>query len=276
MTKKNIVSGLLTGLIILSNAASQEINATTLYEFGVYQQTFETNISDFVCSEGIITKYIGNGGNVLIPSMINGITVTAIGWGAFSDCDNLLSVAIPNTVTTIGGFAFQNCSNLKKVTIPDSVSSIGTVHHMVYGAFTNCTQLESVGPVGSGCDIEFAWTKEIPSFAFAGLSNLKEINLPDTIVKIGEDAFSHNYPESNLVESIFLPETLTEIGVYAFGLCENLKTIFYGGSEALWSTVSMDIDSIPERITIMYHVSPPSNSVTVYTPSLHPPSTHPI
>jgi hypothetical protein len=57
-----------------------------------------------------ITDYKGPGGDVTIPSSINGLPVTTIGNLAFSRCSGLTSVTIPNSVATIGDAAFRYCS----------------------------------------------------------------------------------------------------------------------------------------------------------------------
>ena len=42
-----------------------------------------SNASDFVIENGVLKKYVGSGGDVVIPE-----EVTAIGNGAFSGCKN--------------------------------------------------------------------------------------------------------------------------------------------------------------------------------------------
>ena len=59
-----------------------------------------------------ITKYTGSGGNVTIPSSINGKSVNSIGNDAFYQCMSLTSATIPDSVTIIGVGAFSFCSNL--------------------------------------------------------------------------------------------------------------------------------------------------------------------
>ena len=79
-----------------------------------------SNASDFVIVSGVLKKYVGPGGDVVIPE-----GVTEIGSWAFSGCSSLTSVTIPKGVTIIGDCAFSNCSGLTSVTIPDSVVNIG-------------------------------------------------------------------------------------------------------------------------------------------------------
>lgn len=51
---------------------------------------------------------------------------------AFNDCDNLISVSLPNSVIIIGDHAFSKCGNLTSVSIGNSVKSIGD------NAFSGC------------------------------------------------------------------------------------------------------------------------------------------
>ena len=92
-----------------------------------------SNPSDFVIEKGVLKKYTGPGGDVVIPD-----GVSAIGDCAFFGCENLTSVTIPEGVTSIGKSAFFRCDDLKSMTIPEGVTSIGKE------AFFRCEGLESV------------------------------------------------------------------------------------------------------------------------------------
>lgn len=79
-----------------------------------------------------ITAYNGKESDVTIPGNIAGLTVTAIGEGAFRE-SNVEKVTLPESITHIDWFAFSGCKKLCEVSIPSSVTSVG------YGAFENCS-----------------------------------------------------------------------------------------------------------------------------------------
>ena len=77
----------------------------------------------------IIKAESGISGELQIPDTVKNenvaYSVSGIGDYAFSECESLTSVSIPNTVTTIGYGAFIRCSGLVSATIPNSVIKIG-------------------------------------------------------------------------------------------------------------------------------------------------------
>ncbi|MEE3404828.1 MAG: leucine-rich repeat domain-containing protein, partial [Acutalibacteraceae bacterium] len=78
------------------------------------------NDRDFVIENGVLVKYSGTEGDVIIPDGI-----TEIGTAAFEDCATLESITIPEGVTKIGTAAFEYCAALGRIVIPDSVTEIG-------------------------------------------------------------------------------------------------------------------------------------------------------
>jgi len=58
-------------------------------------------------------------------SLLNVESINIIGNDAFSGCDYLSSISIPDSVTRIGNNAFYGCSSLTSIIIPESVTSIG-------------------------------------------------------------------------------------------------------------------------------------------------------
>lgn len=133
-----------------------------------------------------------------IPSEINGLKVTGIGYSAFENNDTLKSVIIPDTVTEIGNLAFYDCDSLESVVISDNLTYIDS------NVFNNCSSLESVTLPANLESIYWG--------AFAHCPSLKSITLPDTLVSIGEDSFAYCYA----LENLKLPESISYIGDGAF------------------------------------------------------------
>lgn len=65
-----------------------------------------------------IIRYTGKAENLRLPRALDGHRITAIGDSAFSGCESLKTVSIPEGVTDIDGWAFENCPNLSSVSLP--------------------------------------------------------------------------------------------------------------------------------------------------------------
>ncbi len=129
----------------------------------------------FVPATGTIIGYVGSPTKIEIPAEIAGVTVVAIGPGAFRYCGSLTSVTIANGVETIDAFAFAHCPNLANIDLPDSVKTIGRL------AFRLCESLRSIDlPEG----LESIGNK---AFAYSGLI---EITIPASITSFGNSVFS--------------------------------------------------------------------------------------
>lgn len=146
--------------------------------------------SEFTIQNGVLVKYNGPGGNVVIPS-----GVTEIGEEAFWAC-TLTSVSIPDGVKKISESAFAHCEFSNGITIPDSVTVIER------DAFLGCA-VDSV-VIGGGVtrigDAVFEMSsvknvtiregvKEIGDFAFRNCENLTDISIPGSVTQIGEGVF---------------------------------------------------------------------------------------
>ena len=152
--------------------------------------------------ESLAFSGCNNLSSVSIPN-----SVTTIGYQAFYGCNSLASVSIPNSVTSIGYHAFSGCSSLASASIPSSVTSIG------YRAFQNCSSLTSVTIPGSLTTIERG--------VFYGCSNLSFVSIPSSVTSIGSEAFSGCISLS----SISIPNSVTSIGREAFYGCSNLSSV---------------------------------------------------
>ena len=88
-----------------------------------------SNASDFIIENGVLMKYKGKGGDIVIPD-----NVTKIGDEVFRG-KKITGVVIPEGVQEIGAFAFQECTKLEKVQLPQSLGMVRK------GAFHVCRSL---------------------------------------------------------------------------------------------------------------------------------------
>ena len=92
-------------------------------------------------------------GNVVIPESVRysnkTYSVTRIGNSAFSYCDGLTSITIPNSVTHIGKSAFLSCTNLSSATIGNGITTIGTTVFAYCSSLTSITIPDGVTIIGS-------------------------------------------------------------------------------------------------------------------------------
>ena len=179
---------------------------------------YQTNVNN--TNTVTITNYAGPGGDVAIPGVINGLTVTGIGVGAFYDCTSLTSAEIPDGVASLGEGAFDSCFNLTSVTIPGSVTNIGDY---AFAACINLSDAEVAGGVaGIGQD------------AFENCFKLGTFTIPDSVTNIGDYAFDN----CNGLTSIAIPSGVSSIGVGPFAGCFRLTAINVDPQNAFYSSTN--------------------------------------
>ncbi len=166
-------------------------------------------------------------------------SVTTLSEYAFYGCRNLTDINLTDSVTTIEGGAFQDCSGLTNIVIPDSVTTIGSY------AFSGCISLTDV-TLSNGITT-------IDNGVFSWCQSLKNIDIPDQVTSIGNDVFY----DCRSLESICIPDSVTSIGVCAYQGCSSLTSV-----------------TIPENVTNIgsYAFSGTMNLSTVYCKATTPPT----
>lgn len=191
---------------------------------------------DFSIHDGVLTNYVGPGGNVVIPG-----SVREIGEKAFAGAITVNSVTIPASVKKIGADAFSGCSGMTRLTLNKGLTTIGD------RAFHGCANLGSVtlpstlSTIGNG--------------AFEGCVALKKISIPKAVRHIPENAFQN----CSCLQSVTLPSELHSIGAYAFMRCRQLKTIIIPGK------VTSIADGAFEGCEALSNARVPASTVTYGT-----------
>ncbi|MCM1395778.1 MAG: leucine-rich repeat domain-containing protein, partial [Corallococcus sp.] len=166
-------------------------------------------------------------------------TITSIGNSAFSGCTNLKSLSLKSGVTAIGDSAFVNCQNMTFIDIPATVTSVAS------NAFNNTYRLADINitNLDKWAEISFANTVANPLYYVDNTSYVakeRHLNLNGDLV---EDAKlqaatvirPYAFYMYKALKKVTIPNTVTNVGTYAFHDCSNLTTVEFAqtGSAAL-------------------------------------------
>ena len=199
-----------------------------------------TNTFSFDLTTGTITEYNGTDTVVVIPSKINGVTVTTIGTDAFLGL-NITSVTIPASVTEIGSNAFAGCTNLTSVHYAGDWSNL-TIQSgnpaVQDAANAPLFDFEFIPPDntavivtnykynGAAADVTIPSRyqgKPVTTIGHAAFFNsaVTSVTIPDSVTSISDEAFGF----CSQLTNISIPNSVTYIGFSAFSSCTSLKSI---------------------------------------------------
>ena len=145
---------------------------------------------------------------IIIPD-----SIISIGNGFCYDCQNLITIELPNSITSLGEDSFFNCLKLESITLPENLTYIGQK------SFTSCSSLNSLSIPNK--------VNRIGPHSFYSCSKLSSLTIPENVDHIGEWAFSYCL---NL-ETLTILSEINTIESNAFSNNPNLTTISYGGTQ---------------------------------------------
>ena len=232
---KNIKSSAFNGCEITSITIGKNLSEIGPSAFFNCDDLNEIKLSDendeYVYVDGCLIRRSDNTLVLGLASAVIPETVVSIGDYAFAYRKNLSEIAIPSSVTAIGSYAFANCENLKTIEVSQSVKSIQSCVFKSCVSLTKATWRTLVSVPDSafeGCsaltDVKLSNVTKIGERAFSGCIGLKEIILPQSLTEIGEYAFN-----KTALASITLPQSIDKVGNGWFSDCKYLETVNFDG-----------------------------------------------
>lgn len=174
--------------------------------------------------------------------------LTTIASSTFYYCSNLEYVRFPNTIKTIESSVFYNCSNLKSLVIPASVTSFRSGSSYKYCRKLASIVVEEGNQVYDSRDNCNAVIQKSNNTLVLGCMNTV---IPNTVKEIGDYAFDNCYG----LKKIEVPESVTRINSYGFSTCieateVNLpNSLTYIGMSAFYDCESLISLKVPGSVT---------------------------
>lgn len=240
---------------VLSDGTTKDIGTVVLtigsYSDGATTFYYKTN------ADGTYTLISSDfsGGELTLPGSINGVTVTGIGHGCFTNTGitgnlvipegvkriygeafsslNITGLTLPDTLEYLDGNSFSNCRALKTVELPRNLTET------VWNPFASSESLESIGCSDENTSFTSVdgviYTRNRETLCFGGSGKSGTLLVPETTRYIGPFAFIYasNLTELELCDglenigfgafigcgftSVKIPETVTNIDSNAFG-----------------------------------------------------------
>jgi len=188
--------------------------------------------------------------------------VSSIGSSAFIECTSLISVTIPGSVTNLGSNAFGYCANLSSVIFQGNAP--GTYDSTVFEGDNNATLYYLPGATGwtspfagrPAVLLNFQTATNGGSITITGYSGPNVAIIPATInglpvTSIGNNAFAN----LTSLTSVTIPNGVTNIGSGAFSTCYGLtnvtipNSVISMGDNAFYGCFSLKGLAIPNSVT---------------------------
>lgn len=188
-------------------------------------------------------------------------SVTYIGQMAFYQCFALKEIRIPGRVDILNNATLRYCYDLSNVTLSDSVKVIGdeafmdakslrtitipeNVNTVTGRAFINCIAFESVV-----VDSDNAYFTAGRNGILFNKNNTKLVcfpankadkiyNVPESVTEIGAYAFC----SAQNLAAVVIPESVTSIEAAAF-YSDNIRDIYFEGTQEQWNSFAVATDT---------------------------------
>ena len=151
--------------------------------------------------------------------------VETLGDYSFTDCPKLTTVALPASLTNVANFAFPLCSSLSRLTVSPDNPRFRAIDGIVISADGKTLYLYPPGRDEAEYVVPDG-VEAIADYAFAHCYELTNIALPNSLRRIGAEAFGFCAEQ----KKIAIPDGLETVGPWAFLGRRALRTLRFGAA----------------------------------------------
>lgn len=223
----------------------QEESEKILSQDSIWEYTIqkdEESGEEYACIE----SYYGNETEIVIPDDIDGNTVKKLGDYAFYENEKVTKFIISKNIEYFGNFPFFGCTSLKEFEVDKENNIYETKDGIIFG---DNNELFVCYPAAKP-ETEYTIPDGVIALnpaAFANCSNLKIVNFPETLQRIGLYCFA----ECTSLNNVVIPESVQELGEFNFCGCTSLTditlpdTMYTIGSAAFFECTSLNKIEFP-------------------------------
>lgn len=205
----------------------------TTIEEGAFVDTkwYKQVLGEFIYMNDTLIEYRGRASYVEVPSFI-----TKIVPGAFRANDGIKSIKFPDDISILPEELMYNCVNLEQIVLPLNIKEIKQ------RAFMNCVKLNFaqfpylLEKVAADALLNTYWYNNfvddivtVNNILYKYKGNQSTLHIPNTILKIEEEAFRDNI----FLVHLYISNTINVIGERAFEGCDNIKEVIFAQNSSI-------------------------------------------
>ena len=186
--------------------------------------------------------------NINIPE-----SLTTIGCNAFTST-NISKIHIPENVSTIDVSAFRNTANLSEFSVDENNESFMYDGYALYTKDKSRLLCYFISNEDKLYVIDEN-VKQIDDYAFENNIHLERITIPDGVTDMGisfggctnlksiavgnsvSTIYTYCFKNCTVLEKIYIPDSVTEMVYYSFQGSNNIKDVYYSGSQEEWNQI---------------------------------------
>lgn len=181
-----------------------------------------------------------------------------IGYGCFSNCVKLEQITLPKNLESLTFAAFSGCKSLKTITLPKTLVNSGA------NSFAGCTSLTEVlveqGNENYISENGILYTKDKTRLVTYPIGKTdKEFDVPSSVTVLGWASFA----DSENLEKIVVPNTVTELDEAVFQDCKKLKIYCKSDSEVKKYAEYRELDCVIDDDAPIVDVEQKDNDIVV-------------